>query len=241
MYQPSPNIALGPHQKIFPVPQRQPGVAGASASTKPAPSDFEKLVTGSAAPAAPAAAPVTAQSAPTPTPAPAAKEAAAPKESSFFGFIKGLIDIVNPLQHIPVVSTFYRRITGDEISDAARFAGDALYGGALGGVLSAADIAFSKSTGKTVGDTVIAKFTGDGSRNEPTQIAGPAAPSLTSQPVAHKKDVASTNTLQTHEAPESAARKTAPPELIASRMMEGLQKYARMKQGGLSPVSSGLY
>ena len=51
------------------------------------------------------------------------------------------LDIVNPLQHIPLVSDIYRSLTGDKISDSARVAGDALYGGPLGlvsGVLSTA-------------------------------------------------------------------------------------------------------
>ncbi|MEC7538792.1 MAG: hypothetical protein VYB59_16055, partial [Pseudomonadota bacterium] len=43
-----------------------------------------------------------------------------------------LIDMINPLQHIPVVSSIYRAITGDEISPAARLAGGALFGGPIG-------------------------------------------------------------------------------------------------------------
>jgi hypothetical protein len=42
------------------------------------------------------------------------------------------LDVINPLQHIPVVSTVYRMITGDEIGMGARLAGGALYGGPLG-------------------------------------------------------------------------------------------------------------
>src|SRR5262245_34046554 len=49
------------------------------------------------------------------TSAPEAAESAGPG-MGFLSLIKGLIDIVNPLQHIPVISTLYRRITGDEIS-----------------------------------------------------------------------------------------------------------------------------
>ncbi len=43
-----------------------------------------------------------------------------------------LIDAVNPLQHIPVVSTIYRNISGDRISDVPKFIGGALYGGPIG-------------------------------------------------------------------------------------------------------------
>lgn len=48
-----------------------------------------------------------------------------------FGF-DDVIDVVNPLQHIPIVSTVYRWLTGDEISPAAQLAGGALFGGAIG-------------------------------------------------------------------------------------------------------------
>lgn len=44
-----------------------------------------------------------------------------------------LIDVLNPLQHIPGVAELYRTVTGDQISEGARYAGNALYGLALGG------------------------------------------------------------------------------------------------------------
>lgn len=91
---------------------------------------------------------------------------------SFLDFVKGLIDIVNPLQHIPVVSTIYRRVTGDEISPVARLAGDALFGGPLGAVASVADLALEKATGKDVGETALAFLKGD--KKEETMLA--AAP-----------------------------------------------------------------
>ena len=42
------------------------------------------------------------------------------------------LDMVNPLQHIPVVSSVYRAATGDSINPVSRISGDALYGGVLG-------------------------------------------------------------------------------------------------------------
>ena len=47
------------------------------------------------------------------------------------------LDLVNPLQHLPVVSTLYRKITGDVISPAMDLAGGALFGGPLGAALAA--------------------------------------------------------------------------------------------------------
>lgn len=73
----------------------------------------------------------------------AASNEASEKEamSSLFGedgFTFGdIIDIVNPLQHIPIVSSLYRKITGDVIAPAMEIAGGALFGGPLGAALSA--------------------------------------------------------------------------------------------------------
>ncbi len=81
-----------------------------------------------------------------------------------------LIDIVNPLQHLPVVGTLYRAITHDTIKTPEKIAGDTLYGGLWGFVSSVADTAFQAITGKNLGDTVLALFTG-GNDKHPTSVA----------------------------------------------------------------------
>lgn len=43
-----------------------------------------------------------------------------------------LLDIVNPLQHIPVVGSIYRSLTGDTQSATANIVGGGLFGGPLG-------------------------------------------------------------------------------------------------------------
>jgi len=70
-------------------------------------------------------------------------------------FVHGLLEILNPLQHIPIISTIYRSITGDTIGPVERIAGDTLYGGPLGLASSVANVAFQKITGKDFGDTVM--------------------------------------------------------------------------------------
>jgi hypothetical protein len=50
---------------------------------------------------------------------------------------RDLLDIVNPLQHIPGVSQLYRKLTGDEIKPSMELAGGALFGGPIGVALSA--------------------------------------------------------------------------------------------------------
>jgi hypothetical protein len=91
------------------------------------------------------------------------------------GFSFGdFLDIINPLQHIPIVSTIYRKLTGDTIKPFERLAGDTLYGGLWGAVSSAANIAFEQITGKDFGDTALALVIGD--EEKPTAIAANAAP-----------------------------------------------------------------
>lgn len=100
-----------------------------------------------------------------------------------------LIDTLNPLQHIPVVSTLYREITGDKLSPQARMAGGALYGGPIGLVTSMIDSAVDVVTGNDVGGHVFATlFGGDAEETQPTKVAtlapgtGDITASLAAQP-----------------------------------------------------------
>ena len=113
-------------------------------------------------------------------PAPAA--ATAPDEGFSFD---DLIDIVNPLQHISVVSTLYRAITGDTIKTFPKIAGDTLYGGIEGFASSMADLIFTKITGKSFGDTALAMAEDVFSPSKPAQTgvadaSAPAAPTAAS-------------------------------------------------------------
>ena len=82
---------------------------------------------------------------------------------------KDLIDIVNPLQHIPVVSTLYRDLTGDEISPASRIAGGSLFFGPIGAAVSTANVIIDKTTGDDIGGHVMAVFTDN--ENKDTVLA----------------------------------------------------------------------
>jgi hypothetical protein len=106
--------------------------------------------------------------------------AAAPTgQSDAGGFSLGmafhdLLDIVNPLQHLPVVGTLYRAVTGDKMGTVEKIAGDALYGGLWGAVGSIADTAFEAVTGKDFGSTVLAfaeDTLGFGHHDAPAQLA----------------------------------------------------------------------
>ncbi len=91
-----------------------------------------------------------------------------------------ILDIVNPLQHLPVISTLYRSITGDQIKPFPKIAGDGLYGGWMGFASSIADTIFQKVTGKGFGDTALAlvedAFSPSSSSGQPTGLADASAP-----------------------------------------------------------------
>lgn len=97
------------------------------------------------------------------------------------GFTFGdLIDLINPLQHIPFVATAYRAITGDEISPAARMAGGAVLGGIVGLVASGINAAIEAGTGKDVGEHALAMFSGISLDNVASEAADPPAAALLS-------------------------------------------------------------
>jgi hypothetical protein len=48
-----------------------------------------------------------------------------------------VLDVINPLQHLPIIGYAYRAITGDEASTQAKMTGGAAYGAILGGPIGA--------------------------------------------------------------------------------------------------------
>ena len=85
---------------------------------------------------------------------------------------KDLLDIVNPLQHIPVVGSIYRYLTGDEESGGARIIGDSLYGGPIGfGVSVVSTALLTDSSGKDLGERLLASTFGPRDGSAPTTTA----------------------------------------------------------------------
>ncbi len=87
-----------------------------------------------------------------------------------------VLDVVNPLQHFPIVGTLYRAITHDQIKTPEKIAGDTLYGGLWGLASSVADTAFEKLTGHNVGDTLLAFVTGHHQDAKPIAVASSDKP-----------------------------------------------------------------
>ncbi|MEE8445996.1 MAG: hypothetical protein V3S44_11645 [Alphaproteobacteria bacterium] len=95
------------------------------------------------------------------------------------------LDIINPLQHIPVISTIYRLVTGDTMSQGARMVGGMLFGGVTGLLASGVVAAFEEATGRSVEGNIIAMFNDDEPAGETAtpQVAS-AAPAATVAPAA---------------------------------------------------------
>ena len=106
-----------------------------------------------------------------------------------------LLDIVNPLQHLPVVSTVYREITGDEIRAESRVLGGGLFGGVLGAAASLVDVAVESFSGDSMGGHVMTALFGEDeaapvSDEDAVQVAAreaattppPVSPALPSTP-----------------------------------------------------------
>ena len=60
---------------------------------------------------------------------------------------RDIIDLINPLQHIPIVGRIYRAITNDDIAPGIRVAGGSLFGGPMGAAFAAAGLAIDKAGG----------------------------------------------------------------------------------------------
>lgn len=93
---------------------------------------------------------------------------------------KTVLDTINPLQHIPVVSTIYRELTGDIPSPASQVAGGALFGGVIGFVASLFNVQVEGVTGKDIGAHAVAALGED----KPAEAIPAAAVADTPAPAA---------------------------------------------------------
>jgi hypothetical protein len=90
-----------------------------------------------------------------------------------------VLDVINPLQHIPIVAQIYRAVTGDQIYGAAELIGSLPFGplGVIGMMGTVADLAVKDTTGKDIGANLEAMVFGqdkkspDGSAAEPADLA----------------------------------------------------------------------
>lgn len=67
-----------------------------------------------------------------------------------------MLDVVNPMQHLPVIGNIYREITGDTIQPVARIAGGAIFGGIVGVASSLVNVIVQETSGKDIGEHMMA-------------------------------------------------------------------------------------
>lgn len=77
------------------------------------------------------------------------------ESDSGFGFLD-VVDVINPLQHLPVIGTLYRKFTGDVIGPVASVIGGAIFGGPVGAASSLANVAIKEGTGRDLGENILA-------------------------------------------------------------------------------------
>jgi hypothetical protein len=99
-------------------------------------------------------------------------DAAQAQELSFWD----VLDVVNPLQHIPIVNHIYRAVTGDTIKPHAQIIGSTLFGGPLGFAVATASTVVEAANGEPMMATVARAFGSE----QPVAVAaaadGPVVP-----------------------------------------------------------------
>lgn len=102
-----------------------------------------------------------------------------------------LIDVINPLQHVPLIGTLYRQITGDTIDPLPRIAGSTLFFGPIGAAFAGANVVVEQLSGQDVGDHIMTalKSGGVGLSTAAAETAPPHAVSvISSKPAAAGTD-----------------------------------------------------
>lgn len=127
---------------------------------------------------------------------------------SFWDFL----DVINPLQHIPIVNDIYREVTGDKIGVGARLVGGALFGGPVGLIGSAMNAVLEEATGHDVGGHIIALFKDDQPSSSGTALASAAAPNPAAP--TGEAPVAEVPVAQTPAGQATAAETSAKPLLL---------------------------
>lgn len=118
-----------------------------------------------------------------------------------------LIDVVNPLQHIPIVNTIYRELTGDEIGAAPRLAGGTLYGGPIGLAASAVNLGVEAMTGDDIGGHAWNFAFGEDTESAPDPTGAPGETDFAAAP--DGKTANGSTQIATLNSPPAAAADTA--------------------------------
>ena len=89
-----------------------------------------------------------------------------------FGFAD-LIDMVNPLHHVPVVGHLYREMTGDEIKPIGKIMGGAVFGGAIGAASGLVNVIIEEETGQDIAGNAMTLAFGENVSQETVDFNAP--------------------------------------------------------------------
>ncbi len=162
-----------------------------------------------------------------------------PEEASGADFFFHLLDIINPLQHIPVVSTIYRHMTGDEIAPSSRLLGAGLFTGPIGMALASVNIVAEGVTGRDIGEHALAMVaptapdptlaSAPPSAPAPAAVTGQEAPPAEPLPAGFL----ATSLIEQSDDPLSATPPQLSPDMaaqhgLAEKILGALDKYQSM-------------
>ena len=111
-----------------------------------------------------------------------------------FSFLD-LLDIINPLQHIPVVGTLYRELTGDTLDPLPRIVGSTLFFGPVGAGVSGANVVLKQTSGQDIGEHIMAMLRDEKPATQTAEVfpgftngGGHDVPVIAKEPVAAGTD-----------------------------------------------------
>jgi len=147
------------------------------------------------------------------------------EEENSWSFLD-FLDVINPLQHIPVVSSVYRFVTGDEIKSAARILGGAIYGGGVGAAISVANVIVDEATGKDIGENIVAMIKDNGRSITDPNAASKVAENNTNNSInwKYKNDIERPQTIQAQQ--DSPLLDTPTPTESNRYLTTGMKKLA---------------
>lgn len=87
-----------------------------------------------------------------------------------FGF-GDLLDMINPLHHIPILGTVYRELSGDQIRPVSRLIGGGVFGGVAGVASGLVNIIAEEETGRDLTENALHLVAGGESDNDKLEQA----------------------------------------------------------------------
>jgi hypothetical protein len=171
---------------------------------------------------------------PTATPLVANGTPSSSAATSSFGSLSfgDIVDALNPLQHIPIVSGALRAASGSTISPVSEIAGDALYGTLTGSAAvsiasSVGDVAVTQMTGKSIGQNVLSAIN---SLTSPSSSTAASTPLVADSPIVSQAIAASQANAQSSSSANTMLANANSPSAFFKAMQEGTSSGAAQYQ-----------